>query len=112
MGVIRPICVLAAAAAAILWVGPGTAAAANNSHLSSGLAHSDPGSVQWTGLHDGNATSVAASPDGSRVFVTGSTSDDYATVAYDAATGQQLWDSRYDGPTSGRDFAASVAVSP
>src|SRR5207247_1782002 len=42
--------------------------------------------------------------DGQRVFVTGRTSgkpdnaDDYGTVAYDAATGQQIWERRYDGP--------------
>jgi putative pyrroloquinoline-quinone binding quinoprotein len=62
--------------------------------------------------------SVAASPDGKAVFITGRSvnrSDDssrYATVAYDAATGKQLWVRRY-GPNGEDDVAAySVAVSP
>jgi WD40 repeat protein len=64
------------------------------------------------------ATSFAVSPDGSALFVTGdssATSDgpfDYATVAYDTATGAQLWVRRYNGPAKGEDDAASVAVSP
>ena len=48
------------------------------------------------------AASVAVSPDGSRVFVTGSsmrnrTTSDYATIAYNARTGAQLWVRRF-GP--------------
>src|SRR5215469_16513032 len=52
------------------------------------------------------ATAVAVSPDGNTVFVTGG-----ATVAYDAATGAQLWASRFTGPFQ-FDFASSIAVSP
>jgi DNA-binding beta-propeller fold protein YncE len=63
------------------------------------------------------ALSVAASPDGSMVFVTGysggaTTDSDYATVAYVATTGAQVWVQRYNGPGNGYDAAASVAVSP
>ena len=64
------------------------------------------------------ANSVAASPDGKTVFVTGSsyagssTDYDYVTVAYNAATGAQLWAKRYTGPGSGDDQAYSVAASP
>jgi dienelactone hydrolase len=63
---------------------------------------------------EGNA--VATSPDGSRVFVTGhsygsSSGNDYATVAYSAATGAPLWLQRYNGPGNGTDEATSVAVS-
>jgi outer membrane protein assembly factor BamB len=62
------------------------------------------------------ASSVAVSPAGSTVFVTGEQSGvkdlDYATVAYNAATGTQLWASRYNGPGNGDDEARSVAVSP
>ncbi len=62
------------------------------------------------------ASSVAVSPAGGTVFVTGQSEgatpgsglSDYLTVAYNAATGAQLWTARYDGP--GTDQAAAVAV--
>src|SRR5262249_47647973 len=50
---------------------------------------------------------LAVSPDGSKVFVTGFSElhmDDYATVAFDASTGVELWDSRYDDSAQ-QDFA-------
>jgi WD40 repeat protein len=63
------------------------------------------------------AAAVAVSPNGAKVFVTGlsvaaASGDDYATVAYDAATGARLWVRRYDGPGNGQDDASSLAVSP
>ena len=64
------------------------------------------------------AHAVAVSPTGGMVFVTGqsygsSTSAvDYATVAYNATTGAQVWVNRYVGPGKGGDEAYSVAVSP
>jgi hypothetical protein len=63
------------------------------------------------------ATDLAVSPDGSRVLVTGSSArstsdDDYATVAYDASTGDQLWVKRYDGPAHSHDAAMAMDVSP
>ena len=69
------------------------------------------------GNADDWAVSVAVSPDGATVFVTGfskgrTTGRDYATVAYRAATGMQLWASRYNGPGNGDDSAWSAAVSP
>jgi WD40 repeat protein len=70
----------------------------------------------WVARYDGGsydaATSVAVSPNGSRVFVTGSSTGDYATVAYDAATGAKVWGRRYDGPGNGNDAASSIALSP
>jgi WD40 repeat protein len=81
------------------------------------------GAGLWARRYDGpannadDAFSVAASPDGSKVFVTGSsdrgwTGGDAATVAYDASTGAQLWVARDNGPANGEDFAGSVAASP
>ena len=69
------------------------------------------------GNGDDAASSVAVSPGGSRVFVTGvsqgtRSGPDYATVAYSAATGARLWATRYNGPGNGDDAASSVAVSP
>jgi sugar lactone lactonase YvrE len=66
--------------------------------------------------HD-QANALAVSPDGATVFVTGESigstgSLDYATVAYEAATGARKWVRRHNGPANGDDSARSVAVSP
>lgn len=76
-----------------------------------------PGTQLWASHFKGSALSVVASPDGSKVFVVGigrwgGTGDDFATLAYNAATGAQLWRKRYDGPAHGWDDLTSVAVSP
>jgi DNA-binding beta-propeller fold protein YncE len=67
-------------------------------------------------LRGGTAYSVAVGPAGKQVFVTGASGrhsgNDYATVAYRAANGAQLWARRYNGPANGEDSAVSVAVSP
>lgn len=73
----------------------------------------------WVSRYDGpgndydQAGSVAT--DGERVYVTGDSADsrtywDYATVAYDAGTGAELWASRYNGPGGGSDYGHSVAT--
>lgn len=50
---------------------------------------------------------------GCRVASTGVHShEDWATVAYRAATGARLWVKRHDGPVSSKDAAVSLAVSP
>lgn len=66
-------------------------------------------------ISDDQATALGVSPDGSTVFVTG-TSDggpalpDFATIAYSASTGQRLWTARHD--TGSRDSARVLSVSP
>jgi hypothetical protein len=55
---------------------------------------------------------VVVSPDGSEVFLTGPfrvppAGPKFATVAYDAATGAQLWAQTTNGSTDSRDVAAS-----
>src|SRR5215467_12416552 len=82
-----------------------------------------PGAQVWVSRYNGpgnggdRALSLAVSPDGKRVFVTGrrrgsSLKADYATIAYDVATGTRLWVSRYNGPGNGVDYATKVVVSP
>lgn len=76
-----------------------------------------PVSPDPTDLRYDIAYSIAVSPDGTKVFVTGEspgvgTFSDYATIAYDASTGAKLWGSRYDGPGNYYDIARSVAASP
>src|SRR4030095_2468871 len=75
----------------------------------------------WLARYNGSvctdaAAALAVSPDGTKVFVTGFSgclgTEDYATVAYDAGTGQELWVSRYDGPTGDPDEAYAGAGSP
>jgi outer membrane protein assembly factor BamB len=66
---------------------------------------------------NGDDYAYAIAVDGfGHVFVTGqsfggpTSGYDYATVAYDATSGQQLWAARYDGPINGDDIAHAVAV--
>jgi WD40 repeat protein len=104
---------------------PRTLQTAKVTRAGTALATTGPGTQQWVKRYNGpaggldDATSVAASPDGSTVYVTGfstaagaSVTYDYATVAYNAVTGHQLWAERYNGPGNGDDRASSVAVSP
>jgi DNA-binding beta-propeller fold protein YncE len=86
------------------------------------------GAQRWVKRYNGPgnsvdlASSVAVSPDGKTVVVTGRTTSiftggsskglDYATIAYNAATGAQRWVKRYNGPGKDADYAFSVAVSP
>src|SRR5439155_6931371 len=75
-----------------------------------GQTYNGPGN----GYDEGH--SVAVSANGSKVFATGgsvgSIDYDYATLAYSASTGTQLWVSRYAGAGDGVDIARSLALSP
>jgi Tol biopolymer transport system component len=81
------------------------------------------GAAMWTkrynnGMRNDDAEALAVSPDGSKVFVTGRTATylytnmDWATVAYDAATGNQLWAKQYNDRANGDDSATELGVSP
>jgi hypothetical protein len=89
-------------------------------------AHPDAGGTPaWASRYQsfgGSPAAIAASPDGSRVFVAGDTwpgtderpdaaNPDYVTLALDASTGAGLWGRRYDGPGHGEDFPVALAVS-
>jgi hypothetical protein len=71
-----------------------------------------------TGTRVDHASSIAVSPDGSAVLVTGTgvgsatADEDWVTVAYDASTGATLWAKRYNGRADGSDWASDVAISP
>lgn len=76
------------------------------------------GKPRWTatfsGDHDANFVSaIAVSPDGRRLYVTGRSNfgADFATVAYNAATGRQLWLARYI-PAHGVAEGDAIAVAP
>jgi DNA-binding beta-propeller fold protein YncE len=63
--------------------------------------------------------SSVTSPDGSRVYVSGTAfgggparDGDYTTIAFDAASGRRLWTRAYNGPANGWDQAAAIAVDP
>jgi len=79
------------------------------------------GSQLWVAQYHGPATggealALVVSPDGSRVFVTGSntgvgTHVDFATVAYAAANGSELWVARYNGPGNYQDEGQTIGIS-
>lgn len=91
------------------------------------------GELRWSSRYnnvEGDALydypgALVVSPDGSRVYVTGrtyltnpyegGTGWEVGTVAYDAATGQQLWAARYDNPLGAsikEDAGRAIAVAP
>jgi hypothetical protein len=79
------------------------------------------GTNTWTSIFAGRAhaadipRAVAVAPDGSHVFVTGTsirplTRRDFTTVAYDAVTGHREWVAPHGGLSD--DYAGSLAVAP
>jgi PQQ-like domain len=92
------------------------------------------GTQLWAAVYDGPAhgfdaaEAVVVSPDDGTVYVTGSSGGgtpsspgagpdsyvnnlDWATIAYDAATGPQKWVARLDGPVHGNEIATSMVLS-
>lgn len=70
----------------------------------------------WTRRYDGphggfdEARGLDISSDGTRLFVTGTSNDDYLTIAYRTRGGRQLWVRRFDDGV--KDDAKDIAVSP
>lgn len=70
---------------------------------------------------DASARSIAVAPDGRRVYTQGwvsqeSTGSDYGTYAFDASTGEIVWQRFFDGPSHKNDGqfsgSAGIALSP
>ena len=107
------VCVAAVVVLASLWCVPPASAAVGGTKL-------------WVSKYTGGfgpAVSTAASPDGSRVYVTGYSDagsgerNNFVTIAYNPATGAQLWLASYNSGSfnSGAgfdDYAQALAVSP
>jgi len=79
------------------------------------------GKALWTSHFDNGGNdqgrAIAISPSGDVVYVTGrsfakNTGYDYATIAYNAATGRKLWVARYNGRASMNEFAYAITVAP
>lgn len=88
----------------------------------------DAGTIAWEARYDGTGASapdrangIAVSSDGQRVFVTGMTSNvnsgppfavdySYGTVAYDALTGQQIWEARRDFDDANFNEGTAIAA--
>jgi uncharacterized delta-60 repeat protein len=81
------------------------------------------GQQLWASRYNGpgnrsdQAAKLAIDPATGNVYVTGRsyssstfTSSDYATLKYAAATGQQIWVARYNGPANGVDVATDLAL--
>ena len=88
------------------------------------VAYDAAGAELWSahyrgpGPYDDEVGGIAVSPDGSMVYVAGtsstdSTKRDYITFAFDSKTGTRVWQKRYSSPVgSSFDAAAALAVSP
>jgi len=81
------------------------------------------GALRWVSRYNGPGNfddfgrSLAVTPNGHTMVVTGpswgvASNTDYATIAYNTATGAQLWVSRYNGPGNSSDGARALVVSP
>jgi WD40 repeat protein len=88
------------------------------------FAHDADGERTWLTRwgnpdHHSFPTSIAVSPDGRLVFVSGTWRTDQVaaeghltTIAFDSGTGEIVWKANYDGPGNGTDNAREIVVSP
>jgi FlgD Ig-like domain/IPT/TIG domain/Beta-propeller repeat len=108
---------LALDAAGNLYVtGQSTGSGTNHDYAT--IKYDAAGTELWVRRYDGPTTTFARDYDraaalavdaAGNVFVTGNSSDDFATVKYDAA-GTEVWVRRYNGPGAGADWAKAIAV--
>ncbi len=76
----------------------------------------DTGARLWTRRYDGphgdfdEARGIDVAADGQHLFVTGTSNNDYLTIAYRTLDGDQLWTQRFDDGV--KDDAKDIAVSP
>ncbi len=111
-----PAALIVDAAGNIYVTGQSTGDGTNHDYAT--IKYDAAGTEQWVRRYDGpttvfasdydRAAALAVDVDGN-VFVTGNSSDDFATVKYDAA-GTEIWVRRYNGPAAGADWATSIAV--
>jgi hypothetical protein len=82
---------------------------------------SEDGSSIWKARYDGSSDSdsprgISASPDGTRVYVTGGSSrggvSSSATIAFNAADGTIIWLGRYGGRIAGSHFPSAITATP
>ncbi|UOQ69181.1 SBBP repeat-containing protein [Hymenobacter volaticus] len=70
--------------------------------------------ARYNGPNNLNDNPAAIAVNAGSVYVTGTTQsrtlNDYSTVKYDAASGQLLWDRRYNGPGSRNDAPTDLAA--
>jgi DNA-binding beta-propeller fold protein YncE len=95
----------------LAWCCTSCSPAASRLSASSSVASATPGKQLWAStLRDAAEPVEAASPDGTRLFVSGDTKVGFETVAYSAATGAQLWARAYQPATYSNSTA--ITVSP
>src|SRR6266571_4689011 len=95
----------------LAWCCTSCSPAVSRLSASSSVASVTPGKQLWAStLRDAGTPVEAASPDGTRLFVSGQGKVGFETVAYSAATGAQLWARAYQPATYSNPTA--ITVSP